>query len=113
MEMLPPTLWFDREAGHVDFAVPKFHLPAHKDACQLDYLFNLIPWVGHTDGEAPERGWANINPVALSTKEMGPGSQRDTLDDFFGDWNWKKTIKLSKSSCITLDEKANKLHCAR
>ncbi|KAG8216254.1 hypothetical protein J3R82DRAFT_8297 [Butyriboletus roseoflavus] len=103
MEKLPPTLWFDREAGHVDFAVPKFYLPAHKEACQLNYSFNLIPWVGCTDGEAPECGWANINLVASSTKEMGPGSRRDTLDDFFSDWNWKKTISLSKSSCITLD----------
>ncbi|KAG1826541.1 hypothetical protein EV424DRAFT_1471591 [Suillus variegatus] len=43
--------------------------------------------VGHTDGEAPERGWANINHVASSTKEMGPGARRNTLDDHFGDWN--------------------------
>ncbi|KAI9573079.1 hypothetical protein HD554DRAFT_2035513 [Boletus coccyginus] len=95
METLPLTLWFDCKTGHVNFAVPKFHLPAHKEACQLDYSFNLIPWVGCMDGKAPERGWANINPVASSTKEMDPGSQRDILDDFFGNWNWKKTIKLS------------------
>ena len=53
--------------------------------------------VGRTDGEAPERGWANINPAAQSTKEMGPGRRRDMLDDHFSDWNWKKTIKLGMS----------------
>ncbi|KAG2050456.1 hypothetical protein BDR06DRAFT_983999 [Suillus hirtellus] len=37
------------------------------------FSFNLAPGVGQMDGEAPERGWANINPVALSTKEMDPG----------------------------------------
>ncbi|KAJ7096002.1 hypothetical protein C8R43DRAFT_964421 [Mycena crocata] len=42
---------------------------------------------GQTDGEAPERGWANANPLANSTKEMGPGSRRDALDDHFDDWN--------------------------
>ena len=40
--------------------------------------------------QAPERGWANINPVASSTKEMGLGARRDTLDDYFGDSNWKR-----------------------
>ncbi|KAG1886404.1 uncharacterized protein F5891DRAFT_1132498 [Suillus fuscotomentosus] len=47
-----------------------------------------------TDGEAPEHGWANINPVTSSTKEMGPGARRDTLDDYFGDLNWKKVVGL-------------------
>ncbi|TFK61214.1 hypothetical protein BDN72DRAFT_778493, partial [Pluteus cervinus] len=50
--------------------------------------------VGRTDGEAPERGWSHINPIALSTCEMGPGSRRDTLDDHFGDLNWKKTYQM-------------------
>ncbi|KAG1760085.1 hypothetical protein EV702DRAFT_1208029 [Suillus placidus] len=58
------------------------------------FSFNFSKNVGRTDGEAPERGWSNINPVASSTKEMGPGSRRDTLDDHFGDWNWKKVVGL-------------------
>ncbi|KAF8873377.1 hypothetical protein BD779DRAFT_1477029 [Infundibulicybe gibba] len=49
------------------------------------------------DGEAPERGWAALNPVASSTKEMGPGSQRDTLDDILGDYNWRKITSLFTS----------------
>ncbi|KAJ7858652.1 hypothetical protein B0H14DRAFT_3085047 [Mycena olivaceomarginata] len=53
--------------------IPKFHLPAHIEACNITYSFNLTPFVGQTDGEAPERGWANANPLASSTKEMGPG----------------------------------------
>ncbi|KAJ7448387.1 hypothetical protein FB451DRAFT_1533078 [Mycena latifolia] len=57
--------------------IPKWHLPAHIEACNILYSFNLTPFVGRTDGEAPERGWANANPLALSTKEMGPGSRRD------------------------------------
>ncbi|KAG2138407.1 uncharacterized protein EDB93DRAFT_1242105 [Suillus bovinus] len=42
----------------------------------------------------PERGWSNINHITTSTKEMGPGSCRDTLNDHFGDWNWKKVMAL-------------------
>ncbi|KAJ6488184.1 hypothetical protein C8R47DRAFT_978857 [Mycena vitilis] len=76
--------------------IPKFHLPAHIEACNILYSFNLTPYVGQTDGEAPERGWANANPLAMSTKEMGPGSRRDCLDDHFNDWNHKKIIALGR-----------------
>ncbi|KAJ7751515.1 hypothetical protein DFH07DRAFT_774758 [Mycena maculata] len=81
-------------AKFMTFLVPKFHLPAHIEECNLRFSFNLTRDVGQTDGEAPERGWANANPLARSTKEMGPGSRRDTLDDHFNDWNYKKIIAL-------------------
>ncbi|KAJ6503653.1 hypothetical protein C8R45DRAFT_818086 [Mycena sanguinolenta] len=79
---------------YLTFLVPKFHLPAHIEACNLKYSFNLTRFVGQTDGEAPERGWADANPLARSTREMGPGFRRDTLDDHFNDWNHKKIISL-------------------
>ncbi|KAJ7182437.1 hypothetical protein C8R43DRAFT_1144448 [Mycena crocata] len=86
------ALMIDGVGKYMVFLVPKFHLPAHIEACNLKYSFNLTRWVGRTDGEAPERGWANTNPLARSTKEMGPGSRRDTLEDHFNDSNWKKII---------------------
>lgn len=89
-------LHFDQNGRKVVFLVPKFHLPAHIEKCQTSFSFNLTPKVGRTDGEAPERGWADINRVATSTREMGPGSRRDTLDDHFGDWNWKKIVSFGK-----------------
>lgn len=76
------------------FVVPKFHLPAHILSCQTTYSLNLIKGMARTDGEAIERGWSNINPIATSTREMGPGSRRDILDDHFGDWNWRKVCNL-------------------
>ncbi|KAJ6600930.1 hypothetical protein B0H10DRAFT_1824120, partial [Mycena sp. CBHHK59/15] len=78
------------------FLVPKFHLPAHIEACNLRFSFNLTRDVGQTDGEAPKRGWAHANPLASSTKEMGPGARRDTLDDHFNDWNHKKIIDFGE-----------------
>lgn len=89
-------LHFDRTGRRVIFLVPKFHLPAHIAKCQTAFSFNLTSCVARTDGEAPERGWSDINRVATSTREMGPGSRRDTLDDHFGDWNWKKVATLGK-----------------
>jgi hypothetical protein len=81
------------------FAVPKFHVPAHIQTCQLKYSFNRLPKVGRTDGESPERLWSIFNALAYSAREMGPGSRRDTLDDSFGDHNWAKITKFSESFC--------------
>ncbi|KAF8867794.1 hypothetical protein BD779DRAFT_1685311 [Infundibulicybe gibba] len=78
----------------VKFLVPKFHLPAHVAACRTQFSFNLTKGVGRTDGEAPEHAWSDADPLAPSTKEMGPGSRRDTLDFHFGDSNWRKLTGL-------------------
>ncbi|KAG6808347.1 hypothetical protein H0H92_004412 [Tricholoma furcatifolium] len=90
----PPNPYQDLQ---LSFLVPKFHLAAHRPECRYLYSFNYTPHVGRTDGEAPERGWAAINNVANSTKEMGPGSRRDTLDDHFGDYNWRKIMILAST----------------
>ncbi|KAJ8515159.1 hypothetical protein ONZ45_g7382 [Pleurotus djamor] len=96
---------------HTTYLVPKFHLFAHRTACHIEYSFNLTPRVGRTDGESPERGWAAMNPIASSTKEMGPGSRRDTLDDHFGDYNWRKVISLH-STLLTRFEEAIEMKTA-
>ncbi|KAJ7813038.1 hypothetical protein B0H14DRAFT_3090425 [Mycena olivaceomarginata] len=71
---------------HYVWLIPKFHLPAHIEACNILFSFNLTPY----------RGWANANPLTTSTKEMGPGARRDALDDHFNDWNHKKIMGLGK-----------------
>lgn len=84
--------------GHsLQYFIPKWHMPAHQKECHANFSFHFTPWVGRTDGEAPERGWAAMNGLATSTKEMGPGSRRDTLDDHFGDYNWRKTVLICMS----------------
>ncbi|KAJ7017626.1 hypothetical protein C8F04DRAFT_1279060 [Mycena alexandri] len=88
---------YDPRGKFMPFLVPKFHLPAHIEACNLLFSFNLTPGVGQTEGESPERGWANTNPLAGSTKEMGPGARRDTVDDHFNDWNHKNIVALGRT----------------
>lgn len=78
------------------FLIPKFHLPAHQSSCQEGYSFNYTKGVGRTDGEAPERAWALTNIFGPSTKEMGPGSRYDFLNDVFGDHNWRKVARLGE-----------------
>lgn len=81
----------------IRFMVPKFHLPAHVTSCQAPFSFNYANFVGRTDGEGVERNWAWLNGAAPSTTLMGPGSRSDTLDDFMGYSNWRKTVKLGAS----------------
>jgi hypothetical protein len=83
------------------FLIPKFHLPAHIMACQTIFSFNFNCHVGRTDREAPKCGWSQVNAVATSTTEMGPGHRRDTLDDHFGDINWRKTTLMGMLSLVS------------
>ncbi|KAG2101825.1 uncharacterized protein F5147DRAFT_746912 [Suillus discolor] len=79
------------------FGIPKFHCPAHEEKCAIPHSLNLIPGIGRTDGEGIERNWAEMNRVANSTKEMGPSSRHDVLDDHFGHHNWRKYTGLGLS----------------
>ncbi|KAG1867715.1 hypothetical protein F4604DRAFT_1881617 [Suillus subluteus] len=97
MSAFPPSMHLSYTIKTISFFVPKFHLPAHIEQCQTLFSFNLKSGVGRTDGEVPECGWANIDPITSSTKEMGPGAWRDTLDDYFGDSNWKKVVGLGST----------------
>ncbi|KAJ6533177.1 hypothetical protein B0H19DRAFT_1383787 [Mycena capillaripes] len=99
VEYQDATITIDGKGKFMTFLVPEFHLPAHIKACNLKFSFHLTCDVGQTDGEALERGWADANPLARSTKEMGPGFRRDTLDDHFNDWNQKdhSTGKVEKA----------------
>ncbi|KAF6749650.1 hypothetical protein DFP72DRAFT_818655, partial [Ephemerocybe angulata] len=91
------------------FLVPKFHLPAHIAACQTKFAFMFTPGAGLGDGEAPERGWGEANPLAPSTREMGPGTRRDTLDFNFGDYNWRKITGLGASLLKKMDTALSKV----
>ena len=95
MKDLPLELQLSNSV-RTDWGIPKCHCPAHKLPCQAPHSLNLKPGVGRTDGEGIERSWSEMNHVANSTKEMGPGSRHDTLDDQFGHHNWRKKVALGK-----------------
>ena len=116
MKKYPNWMKTDYNGKFFHFLVPKFHLPAHIMACQTIFSFNFNCFVGRTDGEAPECGWSKINPITISTAEMGPGHHRDTLDDHFGDGNWKKTTLMGESYYLpssTMPEQFKPYHCSK
>lgn len=81
------------------YAIPKFHISGHGPKCQSKFSFNFLPFMARTDGENIERGWAWMNPASLSTREMGPGARRDTLDCQWSAWNWCILTRLGKYYC--------------
>ncbi|KAJ7086807.1 hypothetical protein B0H15DRAFT_923109 [Mycena belliarum] len=94
LKKLPSGLRLTLVFSLVRFLIPKLHIYGHKILCQLLYSLNYILGSARTDGEGIERPWANIGPVATSTREMGPGSRLDTLDDHWSHWNWQKLVGL-------------------
>ena len=63
-----PESWrINMSEVNIRFLIPKFHLPAHIESCHQSFSFNYACFVGRTDGEAPERGWADLDGLACST----------------------------------------------
>ncbi|PBK62569.1 hypothetical protein ARMSODRAFT_1024770 [Armillaria solidipes] len=91
----PPSMKPTQSPSDFAYLIPKFHLPAHIVSCHAKYSFYKTPHVGETDGEAPERGWSCLNPLAASLKVMGPGGYLDTLDDHIGDYSYCKTASMN------------------
>jgi hypothetical protein len=82
----------NRVIDSTKFVIPKMHIYGHGKSCQTRYSLNFLKHSARTDGEDPERWWAHINPVTTSTREMGPGSRQDTIDDHAAAWNFRKII---------------------
>ncbi|KAK7026660.1 hypothetical protein VNI00_015533 [Paramarasmius palmivorus] len=78
------------------FVVPKLHIHGHERKCQENFSLHFEPGSGQLDGEGLERHWAGDGGIATSTREMGPGHRRDTMDDQFSSWNHRKRIGLGK-----------------
>lgn len=96
----PEELQIDLSAIDIRFAIPKFHLPAHGASCQTEFSLNFMEGVGHTCGEGIEQVWSGMNAVAMSGREMGPGSRQDLLDLHCAAWNYRKNVGLG--TCLRL-----------
>ncbi|SJL01305.1 uncharacterized protein ARMOST_04625 [Armillaria ostoyae] len=50
-----------------------------------------------SDGEAPERVWAMLNPVAMQMKEMQLETRHDALEDKIDRHNYHKNTRLGET----------------
>ncbi|KAI0746139.1 hypothetical protein C8Q76DRAFT_604722, partial [Earliella scabrosa] len=73
-ENFPERMHLDpRVVEQVRFAIPKKHFRVHGGEPHSRWSLNLLRWVARTYGEWIEAHWSHMNPLALSTREMGPG----------------------------------------
>ncbi|KLO04935.1 hypothetical protein SCHPADRAFT_840007, partial [Schizopora paradoxa] len=105
-ETFPDDIAFDPLLVDLVYVIPKFHIHAHGSNCQSKFSLNYRRHMGRTDGENIERGWAWMNPASLSTREMGPGSRADTLDDQWGAFNYATLTRLG----VTLGRRLFEAH---
>ncbi len=92
-----PTHLRLREGVGLSCGVPKLHAKAHKLSCQSEHAISIQDGTERTDSEGIEWTWAVVNALASLTKEMGPGSCHDTLDNHFSYHNFLKLIGFGKS----------------
>ena len=96
MERLPEHLHLQVLPSNVIAKIPKFHFKSHGKKNHAQFAFTFTHGVGCTDGEGIEQLWSIMKGGAAQTIKMGPGAQRDTLDDFCGFLNWRKMIGLGE-----------------
>ncbi|KAJ3816542.1 hypothetical protein F5880DRAFT_1626477 [Lentinula raphanica] len=100
VKILPSLVSWDLSLYKIFFAIPKLHIHGHQLSCQLHFSLNWLWGAGRMDGEGVERPWAHLGPIALSTRDMGPGSRHGTMNDHFGHWNWVKLIGLGLRNAL-------------
>ena len=84
------------QSPELRFVIPKYNFWGHTGDNHSKYSLNLVKWVGRTDGEEVERNWWRHDGTSASTREMGPGSRHDTLEDHFQWSNFEKIIGLGE-----------------
>ncbi|KAJ3964940.1 hypothetical protein EV361DRAFT_975265 [Lentinula raphanica] len=96
---------------HARFTIPACHVRNHVEGCDYLYCYMYKPNTGHFHGETVEATWAVFNELGPSVLQMSPGHCRiDTLIIHYGDWNWRKTVSMSRHLLKDLEEA--KMHYA-
>ncbi|KAJ7838429.1 hypothetical protein B0H13DRAFT_2367453 [Mycena leptocephala] len=89
---LPERIRLDLENTEVQCGLPVWHASSHETECSNENSLSFLVGVGKSDGEGVERTWADLNPAAFHTKEMGLGNRADTLEDKVDSHNFLKNI---------------------
>ncbi|KAJ6603168.1 hypothetical protein B0H10DRAFT_2195843 [Mycena sp. CBHHK59/15] len=75
--------------------VLSLHVQGHQDS--YNYLFGTtyMECVGHFHGETAEHYWPEVNQLGPHVRQMNNGHRQDTIISHHGDWNHKRTMKIT------------------
>ncbi|TRM56407.1 hypothetical protein BD626DRAFT_541333 [Schizophyllum amplum] len=102
MKKVPRALRRDQDALDIIFGLPVWHGGIHEEICRTRHSLKYHDGVGRTDGEAIERIWSLLNPMAWATKYMGAGARHDWLEDKVDSVNFGKLVGLGTSRSLYL-----------
>uniref|UniRef100_A0A8H7XRR3 CxC2-like cysteine cluster KDZ transposase-associated domain-containing protein n=1 Tax=Psilocybe cubensis TaxID=181762 RepID=A0A8H7XRR3_PSICU len=92
----------------IQTAIPSWHINGHGPDCCNNYNVGYTKGVGKTCGKEVETNWSHTNPLAGSVREMAPSARRDTLNDHWNGWNFRKLIGF-RTSLARKFKKAHKM----
>ncbi|KAJ7019036.1 hypothetical protein C8F04DRAFT_1276736 [Mycena alexandri] len=92
MGKLPEKYHIKIDIKNIRWAVPNFHLPAHKKGCHDPFSFHWLWGAGRTHGETVEQNWEFVNGIAASTKMMGLGARHTALEGLFSFHNFRRLV---------------------
>ncbi|KAI0027335.1 hypothetical protein K488DRAFT_61904 [Vararia minispora EC-137] len=78
----------------IRWGIPVVHIINHKERCQYQYSTSYQASFARHHGETAEQAWAEMNQIGPIIRQMNSGCRQDTLNNHYGNWNWKKTIKI-------------------
>jgi hypothetical protein len=91
-DKLPEAIRLDVDNVELQCGLPVWHASSHETECSNENSLSFLVGVGKSDGEGVERTWADLNPAAFHTKEMGVGNRADTLEDKIDSHNFLKNL---------------------
>ncbi|KAL1684796.1 hypothetical protein GGG16DRAFT_119464, partial [Schizophyllum commune] len=94
MQKMPQELRKLKDELDVVFGLPVWHGGIHEESCRSRNSLKYHDGVGRTDGEAIERIWSLLNPMAWATKYMGEGARHDWIEDKVDNVNFGKLVSL-------------------
>ncbi|KAJ7429083.1 hypothetical protein B0H11DRAFT_1769987, partial [Mycena galericulata] len=117
MEKLPRAIRLDLTKTELQTGLPVWHASSHELECSNKNSLSFLPGVGKSDGEGVERTWADLNPAAFHTKEMGYGNRADALEDKIDAHNFLKNLgqayAIRRKLVVAIAERARQVGAFR
>lgn len=93
----PPEIALHPSTTEILAVCPDFHINGHGKRCQSAFSLMRTQRVGRFCAEGIETGWAGVNPIVASSREMTHYARQELLIAHWSFWNWLKILGFRKS----------------